>query len=90
VSELDERRGGERRRTPRGGRRTTDPLPAAVRAEIDDYLRELEAALASIRIALDLNTIAQARESADALRNASDAIHTVLASRRSLKPHRTN
>ena len=84
MTEMIDRRTQERRRAPRGGRRATDPLPTSVRAEIDEYFRNVEAALSGLRTALDVGNMHGARDSAGALRAASEAIRIILITRRSL------
>ena len=90
MTELPDRRVRERRRMARGGRRSTDPLPPSVRAEMDDYFREIEGALSGIRTALDLGNMQRARECAAELRAASEAIRQILSSRRSTQHSKTN
>lgn len=90
MTQVNERRVSERRRFRRGGRRTADPLSSAVRAEIDDYLRDVENALANIRTALDMENMLRARDSAVELRTVSEALRVVLVTRRSLRAHDSN
>ena len=90
MTELTDRRAGERRRVARGGRRVSDPLPTPVREEIDEYFREVEAALSGLRTALDVGNMQRARENAGDLRAASEAIRIVLITRRSLRHSGTN
>jgi hypothetical protein len=85
MTELTDRRSGERRRIPRGGRRTTDPLPTPVRAEIDEYARDIQAALSELRTALEAGNMPRARDHAASLRAASEAIRIILITRRSLR-----
>lgn len=90
MTHLNERRIGERRRSRRGGRRTNDSLSPTIRSEIDDYLREVETALANIRTALDMENVLRARDSAVELRAASEALRVVLVTRRSVRAQGSN
>ena len=81
---MRERRTAERRRVQRGGRRGTDGPQPTLREEIETCARDLDAALADIRAAIDRGDLAAARVAAKALQRAAAGIRVLLGPTRSV------
>lgn len=85
---MDDKRGGrDRRQMQRGGRRATDlrALTPELQAEAAEYAAEIARSLGTLNAALEDNDVVSARTAGKQLKRATDALHLLLATGKSMR-----